>query len=93
MKVIILVTMTVLVLATANALPRIDLYKLVVSNDIDNSEAMADQELSKTAVVSHSLYIPMELKGCNNSGCDSVCRALGFNHGRCVSADTCRCYN
>ncbi|XP_059060169.1 uncharacterized protein LOC131853326 [Achroia grisella] len=91
MKLIILALVTMI--ALGSALPRVDLYKLVISNDIDDTNVNDEYDLDNTAAVSPNLYIPMELRGCNNVGCDNICKVLGFKHGKCVSANTCRCYN
>ncbi|XP_063530818.1 uncharacterized protein LOC134741854 [Cydia strobilella] len=53
-----------------------------------------DAPLAQEAMLSEELYIPMaQLRTCDNNRCEAACHALGYQHGRCVSATTCQCYH
>ncbi|XP_063373246.1 uncharacterized protein LOC134661209 [Cydia amplana] len=88
MKFLIFLTLAVMATQAKILMSPNSLSAAMESNEID------DAPLAQAAMLSEKLYIPMSrLMTCNNSGCQAVCHALGYKHGRCVSDTTCECYN
>ncbi|CAG9090464.1 unnamed protein product [Plutella xylostella] len=45
------------------------------------------------SAVSVPTIVPFSRVACTGDACDTVCEALGYNHGFCSSSIICHCYD
>ncbi|KAF9807369.1 hypothetical protein SFRURICE_008918 [Spodoptera frugiperda] len=62
--------------------------------EMSNMKNVFDHENAVVVVKNQEyLHIPTKLNDCTNTACGYICELLGYHYGKCLSANTCSCYN